>query len=120
MYRLSSRGFLLGHFTLSQFLLGPSGPSQTLPAEVFLRDMFSIMVYLLCDADRFSFSSSKPVGRDFCKNFRVFIVNFLLQYIFLSKRFVPETLNFLCGILFLASKKESPTRKYQPTPCAFQ
>lgn len=68
---------------------------------------------------------SKPVGKDLTarretslswtimsyKNVKVFFVNFLLQYVSLSKRFVPEAVNFLCGILFLASKKESPSRK---------
>jgi len=42
-----------------------------------------------------------------------------LQYVALSKRFAPEAVNFLGGILFLASKKESPTRKYQPTSFCF-
>jgi len=73
------------------------------------------MVSLL-SADRFSLSLSKPVR----KNVKVFSVNFILQYVSLSKRFVPEAVNFLAGILFLASKKESPARKYQLTPCAFQ
>lgn len=35
-----------------------------------------------------------------------------LQYVSLSKRLVPEAVNFLCGILFMASKKEGLTRKY--------
>ena len=52
------------------------------------------------------------------KNVKVSVT--FLQYVSLSKRFVPEAVNFLCGILFLASKKESRTRKYQPTPCGFQ
>ena len=82
--------------------------------------MLSTVVSPLSDADRFSSSLSKPVGKDLCKNVKVFIVDFLLQYVSLSKRFVPEVVSFLGGILFLASKKQSPTRKYQPTPRAFQ
>lgn len=82
--------------------------------------MLSTVVSPLSDADRFSSSLRKPVGKDLCKNVKVFIVDFLLQYVSLSKRFVPEVVNFLGGILFLASKKQSPTRKYQPTPRAFQ
>ena len=36
---------------------------------------------------------------------------YVLQYISLSKRLVPEAINFLCGILFLGSSKEGRTRK---------
>ena len=75
---------------------------------------------LLSNADRPMSSSSQPVAKDLCKNVKVFIVDFFFQYVSLSKRFVPEAVNFLGGILFLASKKEGPARKYQPTLRAFQ
>ncbi|KAL9983530.1 hypothetical protein ACROYT_G005716 [Oculina patagonica] len=39
----------------------------------------------------------------------LFICDLFLEYISLSKRLVPEAVNFLCGILFLASKKEGHT-----------
>lgn len=35
-----------------------------------------------------------------------------LQYVSLSKRFVPECMNFLHGLLFLASNKDSNKCKY--------
>lgn len=88
--------------------------------------MFVCLSFLCrADADRFWLPLGKPVGKDLTarretsfswtimsyKNVKVFFVNFLLQYVSLSKRFVPEAVNFLCGILFLASKKESPARK---------
>lgn len=38
----------------------------------------------------------------------LFVCDLFLEYVSLSKRFVPEAVNFLGGILFLASKKESP------------
>ncbi|XP_033633176.1 nucleolar protein 14-like isoform X2 [Asterias rubens] len=37
----------------------------------------------------------------------LFICNVFLKYVRLSKRFVPEVINYLQGILFLASKKEA-------------
>jgi len=39
----------------------------------------------------------------------LFLCDLFLEYISLSKRLVPEAINFLCGILFLASKKEGQT-----------
>ncbi|KAJ7333628.1 nucleolar complex protein 14 [Desmophyllum pertusum] len=39
----------------------------------------------------------------------LFTCDLFFEYISLSKRFVPEAVNFLCGILFLASKKEGHT-----------
>jgi len=39
----------------------------------------------------------------------LFLCDLFLEYVSLSKRLVPEAVNFLCGILFLASKKESRT-----------
>ncbi|XP_020623752.1 nucleolar protein 14-like [Orbicella faveolata] len=39
----------------------------------------------------------------------LFVCDLFLEYVALSKRFAPEAVNFLGGILFLASKKESPT-----------
>ncbi|KAL5022325.1 hypothetical protein ScPMuIL_001480 [Solemya velum] len=35
----------------------------------------------------------------------LFVCNLCLEYVSLSKRFVPEAINFLCGLLFLAGKK---------------
>ena len=40
-----------------------------------------------------------------------YVFFYVLQYISLSKRLVPEAINFLCGILFLGSSKEGHTRK---------
>ncbi|XP_070540572.1 nucleolar protein 14-like [Ptychodera flava] len=37
----------------------------------------------------------------------LFICNLFLQYIRLSRRYVPEALNYLRGVLFLATKKEA-------------
>ncbi|XP_068709528.1 nucleolar protein 14-like isoform X2 [Montipora foliosa] len=39
----------------------------------------------------------------------LFVCDLVLEYTSLSKRVVPEAVNFLCGILFLASKKDDPT-----------
>lgn len=39
----------------------------------------------------------------------LFICDLSLEYVSLSKRLVPEAVNFLCGILFMASKKEGLT-----------
>ncbi|KAM7449136.1 nucleolar complex protein 14 [Porites harrisoni] len=39
----------------------------------------------------------------------LFICDLCLEYISLSKRLIPEAVNFLCGILFLGSSKEGRT-----------
>lgn len=39
----------------------------------------------------------------------LFVCDLFHEFVSLSKRFVPEVVNFLCGILFMASKKEGPT-----------
>lgn len=39
----------------------------------------------------------------------LFICDLCLEYISLSKRLIPEAINFLCGILFLGSSKEGRT-----------
>ncbi|XP_071170324.1 nucleolar protein 14-like isoform X2 [Mytilus edulis] len=36
----------------------------------------------------------------------LFLCNLCLEYIYLSRRFVPEAINFLHGLLYLASKKD--------------
>ncbi len=52
----------------------------------------------------------------FLKAVTLFVVDpprsdcFFCQYVSFSKRFVPEAINFLCGVLFLAIKK-SPVGK---------
>lgn len=39
----------------------------------------------------------------------LFVCDLFYEFVSLSKRFVPEVVNFLCGILFMASKKEVHT-----------
>ncbi|XP_029197418.2 nucleolar protein 14-like [Acropora millepora] len=36
----------------------------------------------------------------------LFVCDLVFEYVFLSKRIAPEAINFLCGILFMASKKD--------------
>ena len=40
-------------------------------------------------------------------------INLCFQYVSFSKRFVPEVINFLRGLLFLCIKKDSPKSKFQ-------
>eukprot|EP00795_Rhopilema_esculentum_P012358 gene12358-3013_t len=44
----------------------------------------------------------------------LFISNILLEFQLLSKRFVPEVINFLCAVLSMATKPKS-TLKYSPS-----
>ncbi|XP_031569583.1 nucleolar protein 14-like [Actinia tenebrosa] len=44
----------------------------------------------------------------------LFLCNLYLECVRLSKRFVPEAINFLCGVLFLASDKSAPVPQVAP------